>query len=293
MGRAACLLLSLCIALPALAEPHDASLGLNAAQVVEKNVAARGGLEAWKKIQTMVWVGHIESANAEVPSLPFALEMKRPNKTRFEIRIKEQTSARMYDGKQGWKLRPNPGGYPELVPYTTEELNFARDGQGFDGPLMDYQAKGVTVTLEGVDDIEGHKCYRLNVRLPSGSSHHVWVDATTFLDVRLDREARNAAGMANTVSVYYGNYQVLDGLKMPFLLESRADNGKSSDKMVIDRILLNPPLEDQLFAAPRDLQPGSGALRNRVNAPRGPRPPTQWQRRASAGTLSATPHAQR
>ena len=41
---------------------------LSAAQIVEKNIAVRGGLEAWHNIQTMVWIGHIETANAPLGS---------------------------------------------------------------------------------------------------------------------------------------------------------------------------------------------------------------------------------
>jgi len=34
---------------------------LSAEQIAAKNEAARGGVEAWRKIQTMLWRGHMES----------------------------------------------------------------------------------------------------------------------------------------------------------------------------------------------------------------------------------------
>ena len=251
MSRITVLLLAACFALPALAGDPDSQPGLTAAQVVEKNVAARGGLDAWRKIQTMAWAGHIESGNAPGAALPFLLEMKRPNKTRFEIHVENQKSVRMYDGTHGWKLRPTREGYPDFQPFTAAELSYARDGQGIDGPLMDYQAKGVSVALDGVDEVDGNKAYRLSVRLPSGASHHVWIDAKSFLDIKSDREARNAFGMSGTVLVYYRDYRTIDGLQIPFLIESGGDAGKTTDRMVIDKIALNPPLEDWMFAKPR------------------------------------------
>lgn len=234
---------------PATATSQTAA-PLTAAQIVEKNVAARGGLEAWRRIQTMVWVGHIVTASAQASNLPFVLEMKRPNKTRFEIQTQNQMSARLYDGTHGWKLRPARDGMPELQAYSAEELRYARDGQGIDGPLMDYEAKGVTVALEGVDDIEGHKAYRLSVTLPSGVSHHVWIDAQSFLDVKYDRESRNAFGMAGTVSVSYHDYRTIEGLQIPFVMETGGSARRTTDRMVIDRISINPPLEDRIFARP-------------------------------------------
>src|SRR3979490_1819245 len=51
---------------------------LTAEQIVEKNVAARGGLEGWRKIQTMIWLGHMERAGGPMASLPFQCQQKRP-----------------------------------------------------------------------------------------------------------------------------------------------------------------------------------------------------------------------
>ena len=234
---------------------------LTAAQIVEKNVVARGGLEAWRKIQTMVWVGHIETANAAGSRLPFVLEQKRPDKTRFEIMAGiSQKSLRVYDGTHGWKLRTSSSGKPELQPYTADELNFARDAPVIDGPLIDDVAKGVAVTLGVVGEVEGRKAYRLNVRLPSGVSHHVWIDAETFLDVKMERETRNASGQPVTVSVYYRNYRTFEGLQIPATIETGAATSNAMDKLVIDKIALNPPLEDRMFAKPGV----PGARRNAV-----------------------------
>ncbi len=252
MKRIALLVLAGSIAILAQAgDPSPSASALTAAQIVEKNVAARGGLDAWRRIQTMAWIGHIESEHAPAASLPFVLQMKRPNKTRFEIEARSQRSLRIYDGKQGWKLRASPSGYPDLKPFSNAELSYASDGQVIDGPLMDYAAKGIAVRLDGSDQIEGRRTYRLSVTLPSGMNHHVWVDAQTFLEVKSDRSASNAFGMTGTVAVFYRDYRTLDGLQIPFTVESGSATAKTTDKMVIDMILLNPPLDDDLFAKPK------------------------------------------
>jgi outer membrane lipoprotein-sorting protein len=204
----------------------------------------------------MVWVGHIESANAPVPSLPFALVQQRPNKTRFELKAQNQISLRVYDGIRGWKMRPTSSGKPELQPYTGEELSYAADGQSIAGPLMDYQARGITVTLDGIDEVEGHKTYRLNVKPPSGASHHVWIDAKTFLDIKSDREYRDGHGRSGTLSMFYRNYKTIEGLQIPLMIESGTDIAKASDKMVIDKVMLNPQLDEMTFAKPN--LPGRG-----------------------------------
>lgn len=281
MKRVTVWALSACISALAVAGEPVAAPELTAMQIVEKNVAARGGLEAWRKIQTMVWIGHIERTQASAPGLPFVLKLKRPNKTHFEIKAPNQTTMRMFDGSHGWKLRPARNGRPELQAYTAEELNLAQDGQVIDGPLMDYAAKGIAVELDGVDEVEGHEAYRLNVKLPSGVSHHVWIDAQTFLDIKYDRKSTNAFGSSGTVSVFYRDYRTIEGLQIPLTIESGTDTAKATDKMVIDRISLNPPLEDLIFA-----KPNSPRQRNRNPVSIEAAPP-----QAVRGTTSPMPSA--
>jgi hypothetical protein len=250
MRRTALWVLAGCLSAFALAGEQTPQHGLSAAQIVEKNAVARGGLEAWRKIQTMVWVGHVDSANAPAQNLPFILALKRPNKTRFELTALNQMAARVFDGKEGWKLHPTGSGKADLQPYTMGELKFARDEQVIDGPLIDHEAKGASVTLEGIDQVDGHDAYRLGVRLPSGVNRQVWIDAQTFLDVKVDRQARGALGQPVTVEVMYRNYRNIDGLQIPTTIESGTATSEKKDKLVIDKISLNPPLEDFMFGKP-------------------------------------------
>ena len=224
---------------------HD----LSADQIVEKNAAARGGLDAWRKIQTMVWVGHVDSANTPAEELPFFLALKRPNMTRFEVTVLNRRAVRMFNGKQGWKVSPSATGSGEARPYTMDELRSAHDEQVIDGLLIDHQAKGVDVALEGIEKVDGHEAYRLGVKLPSGVTRHVWVDAQSFLDVKYDRAARGPRGPI-TVEVKYSNYKDVEGLQIPFTIESGVVAAGKSDKLTIDKVSLNPPLDDGMFARP-------------------------------------------
>lgn len=223
---------------------------LTAAQVVDRNVEARGGLQAWRNVRTMVWVGHIISQHASARRLPFVLEMKRPGKTRFEIRTQDQVATRIFNGSEGWKLHPVRGAAPALQPYTKYEVQSARDAEGIGGPLVDYVKKGVSVTLAGVEAIHGRKAYRLTLTLPSGTVRQMWVDAENFLTLKYEREARNAFGITGKVSVYYGNYQTFHGVKLPLTIESGTDKSQVRDVMVLDRVVINPQLPDWVFSKP-------------------------------------------
>lgn len=241
-------------------EPAPPPAELSAVQIVEKNVAARGGLEAWKKVQTMAWVGHIENTLSPAARLPFVLEQKRPNKTRFEIKAQNQLSLRIFDGTNGWKLRPSANGKPEVQTFSDTELRFAQDGQVIDGPLMDYAAKGVAIALEGIEAVEGRPAYRLKIRLPSGSNQHVWVDTQSFLDIKYEHPSKTAFGQPGPLAMFYRDFRDVDGLQMPMTIETGSDTAKAPGRMIIDRVAVNPPLEDRVFAKPYVPGQHSGAM---------------------------------
>jgi outer membrane lipoprotein-sorting protein len=256
---------------------------LSAEQIVAKNAAARGGLEAWRKVETMMWFGQIVTTHAPTPSMRFVLAQKRPNKMRFEIDAIQDRSLRVFDGLRGWKMRPSHG-RPEVQPYTIDEVRFEQSGPGIDGPLIDYAQKGSSVSLAGLDEIEKRKAYHLIVRTATGENQHVWVDAETFLEIRYDRPAGGpaapsgggaepAAGPAaaaggaraaagRTVSVVYRDYKTTDGLKIPSIIETGVAPGTQPDRMVIERVVVNPPLNEQTFN-----MPGQQRTRNRMPFP--------------------------
>ena len=232
-----------------LASPPERLQSLSAEEIVAKNVEARGGLEAWRKIETMLWQGHIESEHANAPSLQFMLAQQRPDKTHFEINAMGDKTLRVFDGLQGWKLRPVHG-RPVPEPYTIQEIRFEQDGPGIEPLLVDYAAKGRSVEMSGVDEVEKRKAYHLTVHTTAGGTQHVWVDAQTFLEVRYDRTVSTAGGASKTVSVVYRDYKDTDGLKIPSIIETGVGAGVRPDRMVIERVALNPRLEARTFTMP-------------------------------------------
>lgn len=250
MKRIALLVLTGSLSMAAAAAAPENVPPLTAEQIIEHNIEARGGQDAWHRIQTMVWVGHIETGPKPATAMRYILEMKRPGKARFEIQAPGRIGVRIFDGKEGWKLRPGADGNPDLQPYSAEEVKFARDDTAIGGLLLDYKDKGVKIALEGTDEIEGHPAYRLALSLPSGALHHVWIDSQSFRELREEREVRNALGMAGRVLVSYRDYRGVQGVQIPFLIETGTGSGRDTDRMTIDRVVLNPPLDDAQFAKP-------------------------------------------
>ena len=223
---------------------------MTAAQIVDRNVAARGGLKAWRAVHTLTLSGRMEAGGKKNPALPFVMKMKRPHMTRLEIVFQGKTALQVYDGENGWKIRPFLG-RNEVEPFTPAEARAASDWQELDGPLVDYAAKGTKVTLQGMETVEKHKTYKLQLTLRNGEERHVWVDASSFLELKMEGEPRMLDGKLRNVSIFYRDYKKENGLNIPHVLETVVDTGKQAHKMYIEHVAANEAMEDALFAKPQ------------------------------------------
>ena len=268
--RGRVLLLALTLLGPALAaaaaKDSAREPAKTAEEVIRRNVAARGGLEAWRRVDTLVWLGHLERADANhATHVPFVMQMRRPNLTRFELKEQFDHFTRIFDGTHGWKVRPGPDGRPDVKLFSPEEVKFAQAEYVIDGPLIDYQAKGVTATLDGLDTVEGHKAYRLSLVLPGGGERKVWVDVGTNLELRLDRPATHPLIAGKPVSVYYRDYATDEGLVLAHSIEVSGASGRpvaeAADRLVIDHVLVNQKLDAETFLPPATPMRKGGKVR--------------------------------
>jgi hypothetical protein len=219
-------------------------------QIVARYVDARGGADAWQRILAMGWTGHIESGAEGSQKIPFLMLFRKPDATRFEVVVQNQRSVRIFDGHRGWKQRPGGESGVELTDYTPEDVRAALDSGGLDGPLSGYKAKGVQLELQGAELIEQRKAWKIKVTFPSGDVQWHWIDADNYHDLRYDREVRNAMGTRGIVSVYFRNYQAIEGVTLPLLIETQAPAGQAPNRMIIERVAINPTLNADTFERP-------------------------------------------
>jgi len=222
---------------------------LTAAQIADKNVAARGGLTAWRAVQSIKMTGRMEVGGKANNELPFTLQMKRPNKQRLTIEFAGQTAVQVFDGKDGWKLRPFLN-RPDPEPFSAEEVSKTADAPGIDGLLVDYAAKGSKIELEGTETVEDKATYRLKLTNKQGHSSHIWIDGTTFLEAKIEDHPRRFDGRMRPVETYLRDYRAVEGLMIAYVSETRVQGVSKSHKMTVENVALNLALSDALFAKP-------------------------------------------
>jgi outer membrane lipoprotein-sorting protein len=235
---------------------------LTAAQIVDRNVAARGGLAAWQAAKAISWKGtmgaggrtymtvtdkaKLEQKEREEMQLPFRFEFKRPLKSRLELDFNGQTAVQVFDGTHGWKLRPFLG-RNNWDAFTADELKQASMEPGMDGWLIDYAARGAKVVAAGTELVEDHAAYKLKVTRKDGQVRYVWVDGQSFLDIKTDGEPRKLDGRPHSVAVMLRDFRNDQGLMIPHVQETVVDGVPKSEKVTIESVTVNPVLDDSRF----------------------------------------------
>jgi hypothetical protein len=222
---------------------------LPVSEIVERNVAARGGLTAWRGVTSLTLSGEMDAGGTQDTRLPFVMSMKRPQKNRLELKVQDQTALQVWDGKQGWKVRPFLE-RNEVERYTPAEARSAAAAAELDGPLVDFERKGTRVELAGTEVVDGRNTYRLTLTPKGGEPLHLWIDAKSFLEAKIEGEPRRIDGRMHKVAVLYRDFRPVGGLQIPHTLETVVEAVAGSHKLVIQKVKVNPPLDDTLFSKP-------------------------------------------
>jgi hypothetical protein len=216
-------------------------------EIVAKVLTARGGLEKAKAVQSERITGTIYF-NPELYG-PFVAEFKRPGKMHNEVTIQNKTVVRSFNGKDtGWVTNPFAGkDAPE--PMSADEVKDAVNEADFDGPLVDAKAKGNTIELAGMEKVEGRDAYILKVTHKDGQESSYSFDAKTFLLVKWSG-ADTVNGEPVTRETYFHDYRDVDGLKFAFELVSNTPGADVTQRIVVDKIELDPRIDDAHFGKP-------------------------------------------
>lgn len=236
------------LALPGFA-PTQAAHAQTVDEVLAKHIAARGGKEKLAAVQTARATGKMTMGPMEVP---FVMEWKAPNHVRQEFIVQGKAGVRAYDGTTAWMHMPFMGKADPEKMAEEDTADMAQEADLIEGPLVNYQQKGHQVRLVGKKEIEGTEVYELEVTMKNGDVTHDYLDAETYLTIK--QESKHKQGDQELeVETAIGNYQQVDGLTLPFSINSTikgAPAGAGGQSITIEKYELGAAIEESRFAFP-------------------------------------------
>lgn len=235
----ACLALACLVPVLARSAPPSPSVD----EIVARHVAARGGLERIRSVHTLRQTGHANAgANREGR---VTRELKLPGRSRFELTVQGVTGVYVSDGRRGWRVSPFEGdtGPKELSEQAVQE---AAEQADFEGPLVDWKAKGHRVELVSRESVSGREAYKLEIKMHSGAVKYWYLDVKTLNLVRAD-STREVRGLPVRVESTFGDYRKTGGLLFPRRIEVQAEGRPDRLLVTVDTVEINPALSDARF----------------------------------------------
>ena len=224
-----------------------AAAAQTADEVVKKALDARGGAAKIKAVQSERVTGRIIFAPGQEGT--FVVELKRPYKMHMEITVEGQKIIRVYDGKStGWVINPfdqNRG----VQPMSAEDLKSITDESDFDGPLVDYQAKGNQIELLGKEVLDDKPVYRLKLTSKNGDIRFYLFDASSFV-LRKWEGTHKAGNKELPWESFFSEFHEVQGLKFAFRIDQGSPGTGDKQTLIAEKIELDPPLDDSLFTKP-------------------------------------------
>jgi hypothetical protein len=213
-------------------------------EVIARSFEARGGLDRLKAIQAIRVTGWMSMGPTKARMV---IERKRPGRFRTELTVQGALAVQAWDGATAWGIPPMGSGRPELLP--AEAAKAVADEADVDGPLVDYRAKGHQVTLLGKERVDGGDAYKIEVRKKGGAVENHFLDARSYLTVRIEGK-RTIRGTPIEGESVLGDYREAGGILWPHSIRSGARGNPDKQTLTVDKIEVDPVLDDARFRMP-------------------------------------------
>ena len=212
----------------------------NVDDLVARNVQAKGGADKLQAVQTMKQTAHVTFQNITGTITVYG---KRPNLIRQEMVMGGQKIINAFDGTTAWSINPFMGS-AEPKAITGPQANDIKVQAEFDGPLVNYKAKGYEVELIGLETLGTRKVYHLKMTSPEKRVQQLYLDADTNLETKIVADTQTGP-VENELS----DYRQIQGLKLPFMMKTVA-SGNVVAQITVDSIELNAKIDDEMFKMP-------------------------------------------
>ncbi|MDO8678342.1 MAG: outer membrane lipoprotein-sorting protein [Acidobacteriota bacterium] len=222
-------------------------------EVIEKHLTAMGGRAALAKVKSRSMTGTIAlSTPVGELSGPVEVMNQAPNKSRTLIKLDlsavgagEMTVDQRFDGTVGF-VSDSMQGNRDVTGNQLENMKNAT----FPSPFLDYKERGVTVELGAKEQVGGKDAYLLTIKAKSGSVVRQWVDAETYLPLRvaLKVEIPQIGEVEQTTE--FADFRDVDGVKVPFTIKS--SSAAQSFTITVTKVEHNTKIDETLFVKPGD-----------------------------------------
>jgi hypothetical protein len=221
---------------------YAGSFGQTVDEVVDKHVAALGGLEKIKSVNTLITERSLAVQGMEIPTKTTVVIGKS---LRNESTVMGNSMIQVVDDSKGWMIRPTQmGGTGEAEDMPADLLKQQMSTLDPFGGLVDYKEKGNKVELVGKEKLDKNDVYHIKVTTKDGMSYDEYLDGNTYLVSKVKMVMNGQEG-----EIEFSDYKETSGLKFPNTMDvSNAQMGTMT--FITNKISVNTPVDSSIFKKP-------------------------------------------
>lgn len=224
-------------------------------EVLDMYYRAHGGLGKLKALTAMKMAGKIVIPGQGL-EMPMTRWQKAPDKMRVETVIQGRKIIQGFDGRTVWWL--NPFLKAEAEEMVGEQGKLFREQAVFENPLVVFKEKGYRLELLGREKMDGVPVFKLKLVKSDDREIFFFLDAASGIGLKSSLAVKTGETVS-LVEIIYGDYRLVDGRLVPFIIENRTD-GKTEARLVLETVVINPGINDSKFSSPPKKEAAKGAV---------------------------------
>jgi len=221
----------------------------NGDAIIEKHLTALGGRDALTKLTSRKATGTVTVTTPAGPlSGPIEILLKSPNKSHVHMAFDlaavggpgTMTLDQGFDGTAAYSINSMQG--ETQVP--AKQVDNLRNNV-FPTPLLEYKQRDAQLEVRPNEKVGGKDAIVLQVTPKTGSPARMFLDAETYLLIRLVTTITNPQAGDIEQTTDLSDYRAVDGVQVPFRVVST--NPVQTVSISLDKVEHNVAVDDAVF----------------------------------------------
>lgn len=225
-------------------------------EIIAKYFENTGGVENWQNIKGMKMSAKINQGGMEIPLEIIQLKNGK-QMTVINFQGKEIKQG-VFNGEVLWSTNFMTQKAEKSDQESTDNLKLQMND--FPDPFLNYKKNGYTVELLGKETLDGAETYKIKLAkspvtidgVKEDDIAYYFFDAENFVPLVMQAEIKAGPMKGQVSEAKMSDYQEIGGVYFPFSL-SQGLKGQPGQIIAIDKIELNPQIDDKEFEFPEEV----------------------------------------
>jgi outer membrane lipoprotein-sorting protein len=230
-----------------------ASMAQTADEIVAKHIAAIGGADKLKSIESSEFTNKIAMGGMEIT---VTLKTVKDKASRQDVNVMGNDMTTAFDGTSAWAIRPQMmggTGEPEALP---EEVAKASKSQvssalGLAGALAVASMKGAKFEVVAKEKVDGAEAFKIKGTNAEGKATTYFVSASNFYLLKVISMMPAQGGGEQESEITFSNFKAVDGIVVPHSTEMPNPQMGGMMTMELDGVKWNAKFDESIFKMPK------------------------------------------